>query len=283
MKNILFPTDFSATSKNARKYAIEIAEKTSAKIFIVNIYSVTIFDPNMPAELLLSAYNEAEKNSKEELDEIYKEISKDIDKKNLDTKIETECISRQGLVVDEIVSLVKEKDVDIIVMGTTGASGLKEIIIGSNTASVIDNSSCLTLAIPNETTFTDIRNIAFATDFSEAEDNNYSKLIDFAKVLNAKIIFLHVCSEKAPEVLHEKEKMFDTIKKKTGYENMEFNMTECDDIFKGINDFIETNEVDVLAMETHHHSLFGKIFHKSLTKKMAYNTKVPLLTLRRDI
>ena len=282
MKNILFPTDFSETSKNARKYAIEIADKSRAKIVVVNVYSVTIFDPNMPAELLLSAYNEAEKNSKEELEKIHREIKSDIEKKNLDFKIETECISRQGLVVDEIISIIKEKNIDIVVMGTTGASGLKEIIIGSNTASVVDRAPCLTLAIPDEAKFTEIKNIAFATDLNETEDHEISKLIDFAKTMNAKITFLHVCSEKEPEVFQEKEKIFKKIKGDVGYENMEFEMTECSNIFDGINNYIESSVVDVLGMAAHHRSLFGKIFHKSLTKKMAYNTKVPLLALHRD-
>jgi len=282
MKNILFPTDFSETSKNARKYAIEIADKSRAKIVVVNVYSVTIFDPNMPAELLLSAYNEAEKNSKEELEKIHGEIKSDIKKKNLDFKIETECISRQGLVVDEIISIIKEKNIDIVVMGTTGASGLKEIIIGSNTASVVDKSPCLTLAIPDEAKFTKIKNIVFATDLNETEDHEIFKLIDFAKTMNAKITFLHVCSEKESEVFQEKENIFKEIKEDVDYGNMEFEMTECSNIFDGINNYIESNVVDVLTMATQHRSLFGKIFHKSLTKKMAYNTKVPLLALHRD-
>ncbi len=283
MKNILFPTDFSETSKNARKYAIDIAEKSRVKIFVVNIYSVTIFDPNMPAELLLSAYNDAEKNSQEELEKIHSEIKSDIKKKNLDFNIETECISRQGLVVDEIISIIKEKDIDIVVMGTTGASGLKEIIIGSNTASVVDKAPCLTLAIPKEAKFTEIKNIAFATDLNETENHEIIKLIDFAKTLTAKITYLHVCNEKESEVFQEKEKIFRKIKEDIGYENMEFEMTECSNIFDGINNYIESSAVDVLAMATHHRSLFGMIFHKSLTKKMTYNTRIPLLALHRDV
>lgn len=283
MKNILFPTDFSDTSKNARKYAIEIAEKSGAKIHVINVYSITIFDPNMPAELLMSAYNEAEKSSKEELQKICDDIHADIKKKEPGHKIETECISRQGLVVDEIVSFVKEKNIDIIVMGTTGASGLKEIIIGSNTASVINNSPCATLAIPDEAKFSDIRNITFATDLNEAENHELKKLVEFAKIMSAKITLLHVQTEKETETYQEKEKVFDMLKNKVGYDNMEFEMTESSDIFDGINHFVETHEIDALAMATHHRSLFGKIFHKSLTKKMAYNTKIPLLALRRDI
>ena len=283
MKNILFPTDFSDTSKNARKYAIEIAEKSGAKIHVINIYSVTIFDPNMPAELLMSAYNEAEKNSKEELQKVCSDIHSDIEKQKLGHKVETDCISRQGLVVDEIASIVKEKNIDIIVMGTTGASGLKEIIIGSNTASVINSAPCPTLAIPDEAIYSDIRNIVFATDLDEAENHELKKLVEFAKVMGAKITLLHVRTEKETETYQEKEKVFDMLKNKVGYDNMEFEMTESHDIFDGINHFVETHEIDALAMATHHRSLFGKIFHKSLTKKMAYNTKIPLLALRRDI
>ena len=160
MKRILFPTDYSETSRNSGKYAAEIAKRTNAELYILNVYSVTIYDPNMPAELLMSATEQAEKTSKEELEKVKSEFGGDLN---------IQLVSKQGLVVDEIINFVQENDIDMVVMGTTGASGILEKIFGSNTSSVIEKTPKPVLAIPDEAKYRGISSIVYATDLQESE------------------------------------------------------------------------------------------------------------------
>ncbi|MBK6537402.1 MAG: universal stress protein [Ignavibacteria bacterium] len=74
MKNILFPTDFSQNAENALNYAIEIARKVRGNLILFHAYSVQLIDPNMPAEIYLSAYQEEEKSAKESLEISAKEF-----------------------------------------------------------------------------------------------------------------------------------------------------------------------------------------------------------------
>lgn len=275
MKKILFPTDYSETSKNSGKYAAEIAKRTNAELYILNVYSVTIYDPNMPAELLMSATEQAEKTSKEELEKVKSEFG-DMGDVNI------QLISKQGLVVDEIINFVQENDIDLVVMGTTGASGILEKIFGSNTSSVIEKTPKPVLAIPDETSYRGISTIVYATDLQESETDEIVNVTEFAGIFDAEVILLHVCDKSEEILMDEKNSLYEDLRKNIGYEKVSFELIKDEDVVKGIDDYVTNNPVDIVAMATHHRSLLGRIFSKSLTKEMVYHCRIPLLALERN-
>lgn len=273
MKRILFPTDFSETSKNSGKYAAEIVKRTSAELYILNVYSVTIYDPNMPAELLMSATEQAEKSSKEELEKVSKEFSEEL---------KVKLVSKQGLVVDEIINFVQENDIDLVVMGTTGASGILEKIFGSNTSSVIAKTPKPVLAIPDNATYKGINTIVYATDLQESEMNEIISVTEIAAIFDAEVTLLHVCNKSEVVLMEEKNSLYEDLRKNINYEKLNFELIQNEDVVQGIDDYVTNNPVDVIAMATHHRSLLGRLFSKSLTKEMAYHCRIPLLALERD-
>ena len=107
MKNILLPTDFSPNADNALNIAIEIARKVKGKLVLFHAYSVQLIDPNMPAEIYLSAYQEEEKAAKENLDELCKKIKEANKDENGDSLFGIDAIVTQGLVVDEVLDLAE--------------------------------------------------------------------------------------------------------------------------------------------------------------------------------
>ncbi len=278
MKNILFPTDFSPNADNALNFAIEIARKIKGNLVLFHAYSVQLIDPNMPAEIYLSAYQEEEKSAKESLDKLSKRIidsNKDGDGNSLFT---TEAIVTQGLVVDEVLSLITDFKIDIVVMGTHGASGITELILGSNTASLIEKASVPVLAIPQLTGFNGIKNIVYAYDEIQTCLPSFNRLLSFAEIFDSNITLLHIIdSEKNTVELNKQE--FEKIKKTVGYEKIRLELVKEENVLEGINDYVNSNDVDVLAMAIKKRTLFDKIFSRSLTKKMAYHTKIPLLAL----
>lgn len=279
MKNILFPTDFSLTSRCAIPFIVEIANSSDSNIHIVNIFSVNIYDPNMPAELMMSAYQQAEQSSKENLDLLTSEIE---NYTGGPVPFNVVSSSRQGLVVDEILGYVEENNIDLVVMGTTGASGILEKIIGSNTASIIDKCPKPVLAIPDKSVFKGFNHIMYATDLEEKEHSEIKKLADFSELFNAELTLLHVCNDKESALIEEKEKIFNELKTEIDYFKTNLEMVQNEDVIDGINDYVSKHPVDVIAMATHRRSLLGKIFDRSLTKQMAYHTHIPLLALERE-
>jgi len=278
MKNILLPTDFSPNADNALNFAVEIARKIKGNLILLHAYSVQLIDPNMPAEIYLSAYQEEEKSAKENLEELSKRISesnKDIKGNNIFT---TEAIVTQGLVVDEVLSLIKDFKIDIVIMGTHGASGITEMILGSNAASIIEKASVPVLAIPGNAVYKEINNLVYAYDDIKSGLPSFKWLLEFAKIYDSEITLLHII-ESGKDTADLNQKEFEKIRQTVTYDKIRLELVKEENILEGINDYVNSNNVDVLAMAIRKRTLLDKIFSRSLTKKMAYHTRIPLLAL----
>lgn len=278
MKNILLPTDFSQNAENALSFAVEIARLVKGNLILFHSYSVQLIDPNMPAEIYLSAYQEEEKSAKESLEGLKKRIVNSNKDEAGNDLFSTEAVVSQGLVVDETLSMIKDFKIDLVIMGTHGASGITELILGSNTASVIEKSPVPVLAIPHNTGYREIRNIVYAYDDIKSGLPSFHKLLSFATICDADITLLHIIEKgKDTEELNKRE--FDKIKSATSYDKISLKLVHEENVLEGINEYVNSNDVDVLAMTIKKRTLFDRIFNKSLTKKMAYHTRIPLLAL----
>ncbi|HAY32734.1 MAG TPA: universal stress protein [Ignavibacteria bacterium] len=280
MKNILFPTDFSQNADNALNYAIDIAIRTKGVLILFHAYSVQLIDPNMPAEIYLSAYQEEEKTAKENLEDLKNRIlesNKDAEGNNL---FEVEAVVSQGLIVDEAVSMIDEFKIDLVIMGTHGATGLTELILGSNTASLIENSTVPVLAIPQNARSKPIENIVYAYDDIKANMISFQRLLKFAAIFDSEITLLHII-ESGSDTEEKNKREFENIKNSCGTDKIKLALVMEENVLEGINDFINKNETDVLAMAIKKRTLLDKIFSRSITKKMAYHTKIPLLALHK--
>ena len=278
MKNILCPTDFSPNSENALNYAVEIARKIKGNLILLHAYSVQLIDPNMPAEIYLSAYQEEEKSAKESLEELSNKISESNKDENGNNIFNTEAIVTQGLVVDEVLSLINDFKIDIVIMGTHGTSGITELILGSNTASVIEKATIPVLAIPGNAVYKGINNIVYAYDDIKSGIPSFQRLIEFAKIYDSEITLLLII-ETGKDTSDLNKKEFDRIRHSSDYDKIRLELVNEENIIEGINDYVNSNNVDVLAMAIRKRTLIDKIFSRSLTKKMAYHTKIPLLAL----
>ena len=278
MKNILLPTDFSPNADNALNFAVEIARKIKGNLILLHAYSVQLIDPNMPAEIYLSAYQEEEKSAKENLEELSKRISesnKDINGNDIFT---TEAIVTQGLVVDEVLSLINDFKIDIVIMGTHGASGITEMILGSNAASIIEKATVPVLAIPGNAVYKDINNLVYAYDDIKSGLPSFKWLLEFARIYDSEITLLHII-ETGKDTMDLNQKEFEKIKQSVTYDKIRLELVKEENILEGINDYVNSNNVNVLAMAIRKRTLLDKIFSRSLTKKMAYHTRIPLLAL----
>jgi nucleotide-binding universal stress UspA family protein len=121
ISKILIPTDFSSVANNALDYAIHLAQKTNASLHLLHVNNIPIMDASFPNEVYQTYTAEIEdfaKKSFENIENLY------LNKSNL--KFETH--TAYGFVNDEIQEFAKNNDIDLIVLGTTGASGIQEIL-----------------------------------------------------------------------------------------------------------------------------------------------------------
>jgi nucleotide-binding universal stress UspA family protein len=271
MKTILFPTDFSHNANNALEFALKLAVKTTAKVILLNAYQI----PYNRADMMVSVLDILKEDSVNGLNETVKNIK--ARPEFSDVQIET--ISRVGDVVNTTSDLIKEKDIDMIVMGTKGESGMLEKIIGSNTASVIKNVSCPVLAVPEKAAFTAPFTIGFAYDMKAVENPKDLRFLSaIARAFNAHIQFYCVVPEARYQDLKTIEENLKPLDYFSGIKTETF-FAINGDIVDGLQNLVTDKKPDWMVMVAKKYALFESLFHTSITKSMVIQTEKPMLIL----
>jgi nucleotide-binding universal stress UspA family protein len=272
MKTILVPTDFSANATHALNYAIEFVKHQNAKLILLHAYHIDFANSYVPVNLIEQDVQKAEKESNKKLNAIAAKI-------HHTHKIPCEYISRQDMAVDAITELAKEKNIDLIIMGTKGASGLPGILFGSNTARVIEKAPCPVIAVPEGATFKTIKRITYASDYNHSDIEAIEKVVAIAKSYKAQLNVLHITEERqlTEEEKENMQKFMENVQAKVAYNNLSFQIFHSENIEQKLEEYLEEESTDLLVMSTHQRNLLDKIFGKSVTKNLAFHTTVPLM------
>jgi nucleotide-binding universal stress UspA family protein len=270
MKTFLVPTDFSPAGLNAAEYAAQLAGQFQARLILFHAYMMPT--PVSEVPYVMATVEELHKENEEELGKLAGFIQQRY-------KVESERIVRIGVPSDEIRALVRDHNVDLVIMGIKGAGGLDKII-GSTTINSIRKIKTPVLVVPHDASFRVIKDIVYATDFDyTANAELFDPLMKFAKKFRAKVHILNV--EK------QKEKVpVEAVAGKRGIETLfedadhEFVTVTADSITNGINDYLQNKPGQLLVMVAHKHGFFERIFSRSQTTAMAYETHIPLLILQ---
>ena len=272
IENILVPTDFSTCAKNALVNAIHLAEIAEARIILMSAFHVPVPHARVGSTAIVHALaHEVEENVKEDFRTLEESLPQ------LDD-IKYKCVIRHGFAVDEILEAVVEYDIDLVVMGTHGATGVEEILLGSNTNSVIRRAKVPILAIPNGASLDETKNILLASDYREMDD--YGKLDPLKKItnlFNAELHIVHVSprdhiSDKSASEAKKLESNLKGIKHSYYFETH-------DKFEDGLNDFIDEHPVDMIVMLPREHSFLDRILRGNHTRKIVLHSKIPLLTI----
>lgn len=273
MKQILFPTDFSETARNAFVYALNFANHLDAELVILHVYDLPIVETPPLPESTTEIFDIVEMNKfesfREELPGLHK-IAED----NSLGHIKIRNLLLYGDLIYNINKVCDEESIDLIVMGTKGASGLRETFLGSTTASVITNAKVPVLGIPAEAEYKHIKSIAFTTQYKDKDNDALRNALDIAHKFNARLQCLYIKNDDDPADIDERINEWKIYYRD---EHVDFFNIDGDHIEQTILDFIENQHVGLLVMRTHKRGFFESLFHRSLTKKMAYHSKVPLL------
>ncbi|MES2590569.1 MAG: universal stress protein [Bacteroidota bacterium] len=276
MKTILVPTDFSETAANALEYAAELAAYTQSKLILFHAYHIPAIVTEVPF-VTTSQDFQLEERSNEQLKLVVKDLSK-----RIGPKLNVEYISSAGLLSDIISEIVKEKNCDIIVMGTQGAGG-SNVFLGSNTMSVIKNTRCNLLAIPDKVKFRNVDKVVLAFDYVSIQNTAvFSPLIELSSTFNSEILIFNMLDSRLHPAL---EKETAGVQLERALENVKHTywFSEKENIVEAINSFAATSNAVMIAMIRRHHNFFQQIFTKSNTGQMALYSHLPLLILHEDI
>jgi len=275
MKTILVPTDFSEAAGNALNYAARLAQYTKSKLLLFHAYHVPLLVTEVPF-MITSEDLQLEEKSNDQMKMIIEGLQKKYDK-----NLEIEYISSPGSASEEIEDIAKDKNCDLIVMGTIGNSGTDNFF-GSTTVAVIKHTHCHVLVIPDKIKFEKIDKIIFAFDYKTIKNKSVcDPLIELASLFNSEVIIFNMEDSRA---LPDTDKASEGIKLDHIFENVKHTywFSEHKNLVDAINDFAEDNHALMITMIRRSHNYFQQLLTKSNTKRMALNSHLPLLILHEQ-
>ena len=273
MKRILVPTDFSGCANNAVNFAVQ-----TAKILPVEVAILHAFKTKGKIHLNYMGVNEELNERANKLSQLKLSIEE------TEGVVVTTYIFTDTL-MGAILKVSEDKNVDLVVMGTLGESGIKQKVWGSNTSAIIGNSKVPVIVIPYEYEWKKPKNILIATNHFEKEPAILNFLFELANLYKAKMqvaVFTNEDDDNTITLLEhtrkteEYEKM---LKKKYKEEMLTATHLVGKEFEVTLEDYIGQNKIDILAMVTYQRSLWARISHPSKTKQMSYHTKIPLLAI----
>lgn len=272
-KNILIPTDFSSAAENAVAHGLALASKSKANVLFLHAYHFPILRGVNGENIYLdeNSNQEALKAAKERLLETQKKAVV------LHPDLHIEYTNEQGFLSDVITSVCNQHHIDLIVMGTKGASGLDEYLIGSNTAIVLDSVSCPVLVVPKNASFKPYKKILFATDFQFDDLEALFKLIPIATLFGASLEVVHI-SHHANEDAELMDWFQQICEERSPNKPILFsNIVRNESTLKALNNLMHAKEIDLVAMTSTNKGFLKRLFTGSLTEKMAYHTDIPFM------
>lgn len=278
MKNIVLPTDFSDNAWNAIFTVLKMYHSVPCHFHILHAYEPKAMNliGRKGQQRLGIIYDSLAEHSKQEL----KKILEYLNKNNHNDKHTFETISKSDSLINAIQEVLVEKDIDLICMGTQGATGAKEIFMGSNTVKVLKQiDNCPLLVVPTDFNFLSLKSLIFATDFTKRyEKHQLSLLTELATLWETEVQVVHVAVEFALNDQQEKNRQllderFEGIK--VDFQNVDF----VSDVEFSLEKYIDQTEVDLVALIRYQHTFWEKVTGEPVVKKMTFHAKVPLLVL----
>jgi nucleotide-binding universal stress UspA family protein len=276
MKNILLPTDFSDNAYNAIEYAVQLFKNEDCTFHLLNTYTpisysmATLgsgFDTMMMAEVTRN-------NSENGLLEIEKKLKEKFN----NPKHTFQRQSSFNLLVNEIETLIETRNIDLIVMGTKGATGAQEIFLGTNTVFTIKKAKCAVIAVPQGYIYKEPKDVLFPTDFKFAIENKYLTILraiceEHKSVFRVLNVYLGRPLEAAQQNTKEKLEGF--------FEHIPyiFHEEENMDITDAVEEFQIKHKIDFLVMIKNKHSIFENLLFKPVVNQMVYHTNVPFMVI----
>ncbi|QRM89359.1 universal stress protein [Lacinutrix sp. WUR7] len=278
MNNILLPTDFSDNSWNAITYALNFYENAACNFYLLHVNELSDIVVNDSSydtsqETIQEVYS---KPTKKKLVALLKKISEKIPHNN-NHKLYT--ISDNNFFIESIREQVQEKKIDVIVMGTKGASGLKKYITGSNTGDVITKVKCTTLVVPENAKYNKIEEVAFPTDYSI--NYNLQTLLPLSKILDAnssnlRILHISNVDEKLNVSQQQNKELLADYFNNSKYS---FHNLTNKKVENAIQCFIESRNIGLIAMVAKNLNYFQQILFHNKVENISYHTDIPFLVL----
>ncbi len=283
MKTILVPYDFSQEAEYALEFAIGMAKKTKNHLVLFHVVELpTAQSFNSMGEVSTYTNDAATQIYTIELIEKRKVQMAELEQKYANQGFSFKTNMVFGNPYAGIAREISEANADIVVMGSKGASGLEEVLIGSNTEKVVRNATCPVITIKGATSTDNIHKIVFASDFNEVSPLVIESLKALASVIDAE---LHLVKINTPSLFESSKNSTQKIKRfVTEYEipaaSVQVYNSGTEE--EGILEYADEINADMIAMSTHGRTGFLHLLSGSIAEDVVNSSKRPVWTMKAN-
>ncbi len=273
MKKILVPTDFSEQAENALQVAAQLAKKHDSEIYLLHLLELPLHQVDA-----LSVHSELPeamffmKLAHQRFEEV---MAKDFLK---DIKVHETVEFHQSFTT--LMDTCKKKNIDLIVMGSHGISGLKEIFIGSNTEKVVRTSDIPVLVIKNADDNFEVNDFVFASDFQNDNNETYKQAAQLAEAFEAKMHLVMVNTANNFTTTEQAKRRMSNFTKKFNYDNVSVNIYNDETVEQGILNFSQSINADLIGISTHGRQGIAHFFNGSISEDLVNHAERPVVTFK---
>jgi len=269
MKHILIPCDFSSEAEEAFIFGISLARVTQAEITVLYIIEFPILtDPasGIPLQIDRNLYQKLEGHANEKFKEFCSKHAHDYPK--------TKLVVKEGPVAPTINQYAEQHHIDFVVMGTKGASGLKEFFVGSNTEKVVRFSPVPVFSLRKAPALSAIKTIVHPTSLELDQTTFITRLKAIQSIFNAHLHLLYINTRHT----FMKEVDIDEFISFYGLKNVSYSLRDAAVEQEGIFDFVKEKQPDLLAMATHGRRGLSHFFSGSISEDVINRIECPVWT-----
>lgn len=273
MKKILVPTDFSEYAYYALKVAAQIAKKNNGEIILLHMLEL----PHQAGDAIGSGHD---------IPEIM--LFKNAAMKRLEDLMDDECLDglkvsqviQFELAFDGIMNISKKNEVDLIVMGSHGASGFKEMFIGSNAEKVVRFSDIPVLVLKREEEIFNVDHFVFASDFSDEVRKPFQKVVEFANKFNAELHLVMINTPSSFKPTHIANEIMSNFVSNYSINKFSTHIYNDTNVENGILNFANHVDADLIGMSTHGRRGLSHFFNGSISEDLVNHALRPVITFK---
>lgn len=277
MKKILVPVDFSRQAEYALEFAIEIARETGAKVIALHVVEFPVgaaVDPvglPVPTQLDADFVGILKENSRERMSDFFDRINFS---GNVERRVDV------GNPYITITEFVADEEADLVVMGTKGASGMKEFFIGSNAEKVVRLAKCPVITLHNKTHLKDVKNIVYATDLEDPSEELVTEVKRLQDLFHATIHLVRINTPNRFERDVVSRKALENIAKR--YMLKDYTLNIFNDVYEDQGVIAFANEIgaDLIALGTHGRTGISHLISGSTAEDIVNHATQPIWTFR---
>ena len=268
--NVLLPVDFSDNSRRAIDYAVAAFGSTETYFYLFHVYSL----PHGTSKTIFVSIK----------DELKEDAEKSMTKELAYVKEKYPRMHFSGLTVyghfiDDCNSFIDREGIDVAVMGTKGASGLEEILIGSNASEAVQNLTVPVMTVPSECALTSPDKAVLAIDYLDLEENTINQLNGLMQQFGVQNLYVVHIKDPEDETELNREHAETQLKNSLQGVDFSFHIKENKDVEEGIKEFREEVGGELVVVINPVKGLWGRLFKTAHSKKLAMHTNIPLLVL----